>query len=77
MQGQERCWGSRSLSKEGVSSQEPRVRLGVAALGRDSWPKAVIRARRWEQQGCHRERGDGAVRVTLGRGTALSDVKMT
>lgn len=63
--------------REGVSSQELRVGLGVAAWGRDSWPRAVIRARCWQQQGCHRAHREEAVQVTLGRGTALSDLKMT
>lgn len=63
--------------QEGFSSQEPRVRLGEAALGSHSWPKTVFRARCWGQQGCHRAHRDKGVSVTLGRGTALSDFKMT
>lgn len=61
----------------GVSLQYLRVGLGVAALGSDSWPKPFIKGSCWEQQGCHRGHGDEAVRITLWRGTALSDLKMT
>lgn len=60
-----------------VSPQYPRVGLGAAALGSDSWPKAFIKARRWEQQGCHRGPRDEAVHITLWRGTALSDLETT
>lgn len=51
VQGWGRCWGSRSLSRGGVS---PQGQAGRAAWGSDCWPKAFIRARPWGQQGCHR-----------------------